>query len=199
MTVDAVRAANERTQPLGLELGDLSIVEEALADGQTLPVTWYTRDTIFRLERERIFGRSWQYVGHTGWAREAGDYFTGRAGHVPIVVARDATGALRAFVNVCRHRGHEVASGTGNRRTLQCPYHGWTYDLDGSLRAAPRAERERAFDPATCGLVPVAVDTWGPLIFVNPDRFADPLSTTLGNPPADDRPTRSAHRRLHVP
>lgn len=131
-----------------------------------------------------IFGRSWQYVGHAGWLERPGDQFTGRAGHVPVLVVRDEHGELRGYVNVCRHRGHEVASGIANRRTLQCPYHGWTYGLDGRLRTAPRSEREQAFRADECGLIPVSVDSWGPLVFVNPDPAAAPLAATIGSLPS---------------
>jgi phenylpropionate dioxygenase-like ring-hydroxylating dioxygenase large terminal subunit len=121
------------------------------------------------LERERqIFAGSWQYVGYAGQVRQPGDYFATHAAHVPVVVVRDEEGALRSFLNVCRHRGAEIARGSGNRRTLQCPYHAWTYRLDGSLLAAPRSEREGAFVPEEHSLRAVAVETLGPLVFVNP-------------------------------
>jgi choline monooxygenase len=86
-------------------------------------------------------------------------------------------------VNVCRHRGHLVAQGAGCRETLQCPYHAWTYELDGTLRRAPRSEREPGFDPAGLSLLPIAVDTWGPFVFVNPNREADPLREALEDVP----------------
>jgi carnitine monooxygenase subunit len=90
-------------------------------------------------------------------------------------------------VNVCRHRGHEVVEGCGRRETLQCPYHAWTYGLDGSLRAAPRSEREPGFDRADWGLLPVRVETWGPMVFVNLDMNAAPLPETLGALPEEMR------------
>ena len=90
---------------------------------------------------------------------------------------------LRGFVNVCRHRGHLVVEGTGCRETLQCPYHAWTYDLDGSLRKAPRAEREPGFDPTGLSLMPVSVDAWGPFVFVNPEPDAPLLAAALGRLP----------------
>jgi choline monooxygenase len=101
-----------------------------------------------------------------------------RAGDVPIVAVRDGAGELRAFVNVCRHRGAEVVSGAGRCTTLQCHYHAWTYGLDGALRAAPRSGP--GFDPAGRGLLPAAVDAWGPFVFVNADPDAAPLAQTLG-------------------
>jgi choline monooxygenase len=94
-------------------------------------------------------------------------------------VTRDQAGDLRAFLNVCRHRGSEIASGAGRRETLQCPYHAWTYGLDGALRSAPRAEREAGVDPAALGLVPLRLDEWGPFLFANADPGATPLAETL--------------------
>jgi phenylpropionate dioxygenase-like ring-hydroxylating dioxygenase large terminal subunit len=102
---------------------------------------------------------------------------TGRVGRIPVVVVRGRDGELRGFVNVCRHRGHIVVEGCGNRGTLQCPYHAWTYGLDGSLRAAPRSEGQPDFDPADYPLLPVAVGHWGPIVFVNVDREAAPFES----------------------
>ncbi len=96
----------------------------------------------------------------------------------------DADGALRAFVNVCRHRGAIVASAPARRGTLQCPYHARTYGLDGALRAAPRSDREPCFERDALGLGPVAVDTWGPFVFVCADADAEPLDAALGDLPA---------------
>ena len=161
---------------------------QLLADlerGLTLPASWYSDPEILRLEHARIFRRSWQYAGVASDVAEPGAFFTCRAGDVPIVVVRGRDGELRGFVNVCRHRGHEVAQGCGRRETLQCPYHAWTYDLDGSLRAAPRSEREPGFDVADWSLLPVLVDKWGPLVFVNPAADAAPLADILGELPAE--------------
>ena len=156
----------------------------ALAQGATLPADWYTDPAVLGLEREQILARAWQYGGRADLVSEPGSYFTTLAGHVPIVVVRDREGELRGFVNVCRHRGHLVADGAGSRNSLQCRYHAWTYDLDGSLRTAPRSEREAAFDPEAYSLLPVSVEAWGPLVFVNPDPAAAPLADALGKLPA---------------
>ncbi|TML14265.1 MAG: Rieske 2Fe-2S domain-containing protein, partial [Actinobacteria bacterium] len=86
----------------------------------SFPWSWYTEPEILRREQERIFRRSWQYAGHAGEVAEPGSYFTCAAGHVPVVVTRSRCGELNAFVNVCRHRGHPVAAGSGRRETLQC-------------------------------------------------------------------------------
>src|SRR5262249_33653999 len=112
-----------------------------------------------------------------------GDYVTASVADVPVVVVRGDHG-LRAFVNVCRHRRHEVVSGAGNRRTLQCPYHAWTYDLDGRLRAAPRSQHEPGFDLADYPLFPAALETWGPFVFVHLEPGAPPLTESLGELPS---------------
>jgi phenylpropionate dioxygenase-like ring-hydroxylating dioxygenase large terminal subunit len=158
-------------------------IDRPLEDGWTLPARWYADDAVHELERERIFARAWHYAGPAESVEAAGSFFAARVGHVPVAVVRGKDDMLRAFVNVCRHRGHLVVSGTGCRETLQCPYHAWTYDLDGSLRRAPRAEREPGFDPAGFSLLPASVGTWGPFVFVNPDPEAAPLEETLGGLP----------------
>ena len=152
----------------------------ALAAGATLPADWYADPAVQRLEGERIFARTWQYAGRADRVASPGDFFTCFAGQIPIVVVRDNEGVLRGFVNVCRHRGHLIASGDGNRKALQCPYHAWTYDLDGTLRKAPRSEREPDFDMEGFSMLPVATEAWGPLVFVNPDPEAGPLADALG-------------------
>jgi phenylpropionate dioxygenase-like ring-hydroxylating dioxygenase large terminal subunit len=152
--------------------------------GVTLPFSWFADPEIFRAEQERIFAHTWQYAVPTSWVSEAGEYATCHAGLVPIVVVRDHDGRLNGFVNICRHRATEVAQGRGTRETLQCPYHAWTYGLDGGLRAAPRSDREPGFDAADLCLLRVAVDTWGPFVFVNRDLDAAPLAEVLGELPA---------------
>ena len=156
---------------------------DGLENGQTLPWEWYASADVLRREEERIFRRAWHYAGPAEWVAEPGDRFPCRAGDVPLVVVRDRENGLRAFVNVCRHRGSVIVSERGRWETLQCPYHAWTYDLDGRLRSAPRSEREPSFDPAGLGLVAVGVETWGPFVLVNADATASPLHEALGPVP----------------
>jgi phenylpropionate dioxygenase-like ring-hydroxylating dioxygenase large terminal subunit len=151
---------------------------------ETLPYAWYVDPEILRQEQERIFRSAWQYAGHAGEAPEPGTFFTTQAGRTPVVVTRARDGELRAFLNVCRHRGFPLAEGSGKRETLQCPYHAWTYALDGSLRSAPRSEELADFAECDLGLRPVALDTWGPFVFVNAGRDPEPLSAALGSMPA---------------
>jgi phenylpropionate dioxygenase-like ring-hydroxylating dioxygenase large terminal subunit len=156
-------------------------IGEGLEKGYTLPAEWYTDPAVFVREKARIFRRSWQYVGLTEQVAHPGDFFTATLGDVPVVVLRGEKGQVRAFANVCRHRGSQlVLAECGSRKTLQCHYHAWTYKLDGTLRAAPGAKYELGFDPGMFSLVPLPVDTWGPFVFVNPDRDAAPLADLLG-------------------
>lgn len=162
-------------------LDDTAVVGGDLDRGLTLPASWYTGDEVLELEARSIFRRTWQYAGPLDHVRRPGDFFTMSTGGVPIVVLRGHEGELRAFANVCCHRGSLIVDGAGNRKSLQCPYHAWTYALDGSLIAAPRSEREQTFDKGRFSLRPLQAEAWGPLVFVNPDPGASPLSHTLGN------------------
>jgi len=150
-----------------------------VALARSVPWSWYSDPEVLRLEQERIFRRTWQYVGHAGRAAEVGERFAGWAGDVPVLVVRAEDG-LRAFLNVCRHRGSLLVEGDGGRASIQCPYHAWTYGLDGSLRAAPRSEREPDFDASELSLVPLRLESWGPFLFVNAAEDAPPLAETLG-------------------
>ena len=145
--------------------------------------TWYADPAVARVEQERLFAVSWQYAARADQVAEPGQLTTAFAGSLPVVLARARDDVLRGFVNVCRHRGHPLCDGDARRETIQCPYHAWTYSLDGVLRNAPRADREPGFDRESLGLVPVSVDTWGPFVFVNPDPTAAPLADALGELP----------------
>lgn len=149
---------------------------------RTIPWSWYVDPAALQVEHERIFRRCWQYVARTDEIAGPSSFHTTRAGNVPVLLVRDGEGVLRAFVNVCRHRGSIVCRGSGKRETLQCPYHAWTYGLDGQLIAAPRADREGGLDESL-GLVQLQLETWGPFVFVNPDPDAAPLAEYLEDVP----------------
>jgi phenylpropionate dioxygenase-like ring-hydroxylating dioxygenase large terminal subunit len=142
----------------------------------SLDSKWFTDATLLARERTHVFAPHWHYIGAATAVADAGTYMAADLGGLPIVVTRDEEGVLRALANVCRHRGHVIAEGCGRRRTLQCPYHGWTYRLDGSLHRAPGAE----VDPADGQLPAVAVETVGPLLFACADPAAAPLKGLLG-------------------
>jgi phenylpropionate dioxygenase-like ring-hydroxylating dioxygenase large terminal subunit len=154
-----------------------------VTSSDTLPFSWYSDEAQLRQERARIFARAWQYGGRADQVATPGSYLATDAGGVPMLVVRDKDGELRAFLNVCRHRGAVLTDGCGTRETIQCHYHAWTYDLDGSLRAAPRSDREPYFDKADWSLLPASVGTWGPFVFVNPDPGAPALEEHLGDLP----------------
>jgi choline monooxygenase len=164
-----------------LERPDLA---STLEEGYTLPADWYTREDVFDAEKRQIFHHCWQYVGLKEQVARRGDFLTYAAGDVPVVVVRDDEERVRAFANVCRHRGSQLVLETsGNRKSIQCHYHAWTYGLDGRLRAAPGSKSESGFDASDYALVPIQVDTWGPFIFVNPDTSTAPLAEILGDLP----------------
>jgi phenylpropionate dioxygenase-like ring-hydroxylating dioxygenase large terminal subunit len=147
---------------------------------ETLRWTTYTDPALAARERERIFASAWQYVGHLGELGDGAGYLATRVGDIPVVVTRDREGVLRAFLNVCRHRGSVLAAGAAARETLQCPYHAWTYGLDGVLKTAPRSNREPGFDCEGISLRPASVDAWGPFLFANANPDAPSLPEVLG-------------------
>ena len=164
-------------------MDDVTALRRDLDRGMSLPASWYTDPALVTLEGDHIFRRAWQYVGRVEQVARVGDFFTATVAAVPVVIVRGEKG-LGAFVNVCRHRRHEVVAGSGNRRTLQCPYHAWTYDLEGCLRAAPRSQNEPGFELKDYPLLPVALDTWGPFVFATLQAGLRPLAHYLGGLPS---------------
>jgi len=142
---------------------------------QVLPPAAYTEADWFAREQKQLFARAWTFAGALVDFAAPGDYATARAGPAPLAVVRGEDGILRGFHNLCRHRGTELLEGAGNAgKTLVCPYHAWTYDLAGGLKAiANRASCFPDLDPAGLGLHPAAVGTFGGLVFVHPDPAAD--------------------------
>ncbi|WP_232493385.1 aromatic ring-hydroxylating oxygenase subunit alpha [Novosphingobium kaempferiae] len=136
-------------------------------EGWSLPAWTYSDAEFFEVERERIFAPSWQVVCHESDVPKPGDWHTLDYIGESVVVIRDADGTLRAFTNVCRHRGSRIVDGSsGCARKLVCPYHAWTYDLDGRLSGVPDSGSYPAFNKAQHGLAPVQIETWQGFIFV---------------------------------
>ena len=178
-----------------------------LSVAQTLIPHAYTSDEFFELERERVFGRSWVTVGCIDRLREPGDVLVAEVAGRSIFVVRTRAGELRAFYNVCRHRGTRLLQSdeTKVKRFIRCPYHSWAYDHEGACVGTPmfagseipEDQRvafdmgQRLFDRADYSLLPVAAEAWGPLVFVNLSAEPTPLSEHLG-----DLPGRSAGYRL---
>src|SRR5579862_1587183 len=147
-----------------------------LTAGDTLPALLYAAPEVHRLEQEKIFARSWQYACHDSKLARPGDVVLAKAGDIPIMIVCGKDGELRGFVNVCRHRLHPVATTDCSARLLRCPYHGWTYELDGRLKHAPRQAREPGFDCSAISLKPVSVERWDQFVFVNADADAAALA-----------------------
>jgi len=158
---------------------DRGQVESNIARAWTLPARVYTDPGVHAAEKEKIFGCTWQVVGHFGQVANPGDYFTTEIIGEPLLIVRGADGVLRGFYNVCRHRAGPPAEGCGSRKLFRCGYHGWTYDLDGSLMSATEIEGVEGFRPEDFALVPVRTEEWLNFVFVNLDPDAEPLRESL--------------------
>jgi choline monooxygenase len=180
------------TKPIKLD------VHEQIESAHTLASKFYTDPAILDAENSRIFRRTWQLVGTLatpcgeidGAKRTIADpetFFTADVVGEPVVVVRDKQATLRAFSNVCRHRAGPITSGSGCKNVLRCGYHGWTYTLDGRLIGTPDVEGVEFFDRSTMGMIPLRLETWEQLIFVNFDPNAEPLATHLGKIPEQAR------------
>ena len=142
----------------------------------TLPADWYTDPDTHAAEREAVFGRSWHWAGHVSRVATPGAYITPHVMDQNLIVIRGLDGALRGFHNVCKHRAHELLSGSGRTRAIVCPYHAWAYDIDGSLRSARHSEAVEGFDAAAFCLSPVRVEEFCGFVFVSLDPDARPLA-----------------------
>jgi choline monooxygenase len=176
-------------------------VHQQIESAHTLASKFYTDPAILEVEKSHIFRRTWQLVGTlnqpcgegrnaNGAPRTIADpesFFTADVIGEPVVIVRDQQGVLRAFSNVCRHRAGPIARGSGCKNVLRCGYHGWTYALDGRLIGTPDVEGVEFFDRTTMGMVPLRLETWEQLIFVNFDQNVEPLSTYLGEIPKQAR------------
>jgi Rieske 2Fe-2S family protein len=139
----------------------------------------YASKEVFRREVEVFFKRDWLYAGRVEELADPGDFMTMRVADEPVIIARDKTGSLNAFYNMCVHRGVEVAYGSGNTRSFKCPYHGWVYALDGQLTGAAYMKESDGFDLKDCRLRPLQLDVWRGNIFINFDPQAEPLNDAI--------------------
>jgi len=141
----------------------------ALAGAHTLPGRYFTSPEIFALETEKIFLQRWLCVGRESQIARPGDYFLQQVGSESIIILRDRSDRVRAFYNVCRHRGTRLCEEHQGQfaGTIQCPYHAWTYSLDGRLIGAPSADTIEDFDKAEWPLHSVAIAAWEGFLFIN--------------------------------
>jgi choline monooxygenase len=152
-----------------------------LAQAYTIPAPWYIDPRIADLERLNVFSKTWQLVARTDQLQAPGQFVATTVAGEPIVVVRGDDKVLRAFFNVCRHHAAAVVTHPcGQVSLLRCPYHGWNYGLDGSLKGTPEFEGVENFERSQNGLLPIRVETWECFVFVNLDDHAAPLAEFLG-------------------
>src|SRR5438552_2832979 len=139
------------------------------AGAKTLPQSYFVLQEVFATEREEIFAAQWQCVGHQSQLAGAGDYFVANVAGESLIILRDQQGEVRGFYNVCRHRGTRLCEAKLGqfRETIQCPYHAWTYGLDGKLLGAPHMDKVEGFTKAEHPLHAVWVSMWEGFLFVN--------------------------------
>jgi choline monooxygenase len=170
---------------------------DALEEAWTIPAPWYFDPRIAELERSKVFSSTWQAVGRADQVRENGQFFTAELAGEPLVVVRGEDGRLRAFYNVCRHHAAAVVTDAqGCAKQFRCPYHGWTYGIDGALKGMVEFDGVCDFDRAKNGLVPIRVDTWENFVLINLDGRASLLPEFLGVVPELVAPLQLA-KKLH--
>ncbi len=152
-----------------------------LSEASTIPAPWYVDARIAELEARTVFSKSWQMVGRVEQVQKPGQFVTASVVGEPILVVRGNDGVLRAFFNVCRHHAAAVVTEPcGQASILRCPYHGWNYGLDGSLKGMPEFDGVANFERQQNGLVPVKAETWEKFVFVNLHAQVAPLTEFLG-------------------
>ena len=151
------------------------------ASSMSLRAEAYTDPRWAEADLQGIFARTWQWICHVEQLREPGSYVSATVAGMPIAVVRGRDAELRAFYNVCKHRAHELLTGSGTTGAIVCPYHAWTYSLDGQLKAARRADNMETFDRRDICLERVQVEEFGGMVYVNLDSTATSLREQAGD------------------
>lgn len=158
----------------------------ARATATTFTRERYTSPEVFESEARKIFSRQWTFAGHVSQIPNVGDYFIHNFAGESLIVVRESADSVRAHYNVCRHRGSQLTkSDQGNVRNFVCPYHQWSYALDGSLRRAPMMQDKECIDYEKLSLVPASVEIYVGLIFINLSSSPEESLTELLGPPSD--------------
>ena len=155
-----------------------------LGEATSAPPALYTDPAVFKAEIEHIHLKTWFFAGRVEELAKPGDYKAIETVGGPAILLRDRDGTLRAFANVCRHRNSILLEGCGTVGSIACPYHGWTYELDGTLVGAPGMREVPRFEKPPHGLLSIRLAEWDGAIFLNYDHAAPDLATHLGNLPA---------------
>lgn len=160
----------------------------SLDRASTIPSSWYTDSRIFELEKETVFSRSWQAAARADQLIKPGDYVTTEVADEPIVVVCGSDNQIRGFFNACRHHAAAVMTEPqGNCPQMRCPYHGWTYSLEGELKGTPDFTGVCDFDRAQNGLIPIETAVWGQWVFVRIDNVRhEPIKEWLGTQLTDE-------------
>ena len=147
----------------------------------SLAAKYYTDPEVFKLETNGFLARTWQFAGHASQLTETGDYFTFDLAGESLFCIKGRDGEIRTFYNVCQHRAHQLVSGQGQTRVVVCPYHAWTYELTGELRAGPNIKAVEGFDKSSICLTSVRTEVFLGFIFVNLDNDAKPMDDWFPN------------------
>lgn len=161
------------------EFDEKELIQQPIERAETIPSGWYLSPGVLEFEKEVLFSSHWQLACHESQIPEPGDMHTLEVAGNPILIVRDKEQQLRAFYNVCKHRGGPVGVKKGTTSVLQCRYHGWTYLLDGSLRGVPQFNKVDLFDKKDFGLEPISLDIWQGLVFINLASNKHPLNKYL--------------------
>lgn len=159
----------------------LDAVSGPIETAATLPPACYADAGVAALERDAVFRKSWIGLGRADQWKETGDYSATTIAGIPFIVVRDKSGALQAFANSCRHRGSLMLEGSGNAQTISCPFHRWTYGLDGALRGAPDMPDEDTFKKCDHGLIPFRITEREGFAFICFDETTEDIDTWLGD------------------
>ena len=156
-------------------------VRRPLLEAETLPTACYTSEEFFRREIDTIFMKVWNFIGRADTIPKPGDYYTVNFAGVPLLIVRQENGSVQAFVNSCRHRGAQIATGSGHAFAFKCPYHGWVYKPNGALSGCAGMESAKNFDRKDYPLVPVRTSAWGGFVFINFNPDSESLESFLGD------------------
>ena len=147
----------------------------------SLDAKYYTDPEVFRIEQDGLLARTWQFAGHSSQLENVGDYFAFEMAGESLFCIKGRDQVIRTFYNVCQHRAHQLVSGTGTTRVVVCPYHAWTYELTGGLRAGPNINSVEGFDKSKICLTEVRTELFLGFVFVNLDKDAKPMEEWFPN------------------
>jgi choline monooxygenase len=173
--------ATETQNGYALAREAIDALSRPVVEATTLPPECYSAPHLYEREVERIFADAWICVGRVEDLPETGNFMTASIGSEPLVIVRDGTGEIRAHFNVCRHRRCMLVEGIGSVKTFRCPYHGWMYALDGTLRATPAFKETVNFEKADYPLISAKVEVWSGFVLVNLNDHASSFASQVSD------------------